>query len=51
MERRIKQAMYNKAQRHVKYAINILMTWNPEKSQELFDFFVVWLQEREIHGK
>ena len=33
------------------YAINILMTWNPEKSQELFDFFVVWLQDREIHGE
>ena len=48
---RIKQAMYLKAQRHIQYAINILMTWNPDKSQELFDFFVIWLQDREIEKK
>lgn len=48
---RIKEAMYLKAQNHIKYAINILMTWNPEKSQELFDFFVVWLQDRELHDE
>ena len=36
--------MYEKALNHVKYAIKILMAWNPEKEQEMFDFFVIWLQ-------
>ena len=46
--KRLKNAMYEKALRHIKYAIKILITWNPEKTQEAFDFFVIWLQNEEL---
>ena len=49
--KRLKKAMYEKALRHIKYAIKILITWNPDKTQEAFDFFVIWLQNEEIDNK